>query len=103
VPIYYLANVLRLYTRVPNVVGVDKDDGSFFVAAGTGVAEHGCRRYAAPVYLFPESFEQFGPALRTAAPFTRSGAHEDLAESTHTLILLRGLDKSNAEAIREPP
>lgn len=77
--LYDLGYLLLRHVGVPDVVRVDKDDGTLPVAAGTGVAEHGRRRYTAPVHLLPESFEQLAAAPGAAAPLARGGAHEDLA------------------------
>ena len=85
--LYNLRHVLELDPRVPHVVGVDKHDWALFVAAGAGVAEYGVRPEAPPVNLIFKGFEEFTAAPGTAAPFTRSGAHEDLAEPFHVQIL----------------
>ena len=55
--LHYLRNVFRLDAGVPDVVGVDEDDGTLFVAAGAGVAEHGGWWYVPPFHLFPERLQ----------------------------------------------
>ena len=94
-----LGHVFQRDVRIPDVVGIDKDDGALLVAAGAGVAEHGGGRYAAPVHHFPESVEQLATAFGAAAPLAWCGANEDLTESPHAQILFRSRDKSN-EGIR---
>jgi hypothetical protein len=84
---HYLRHILGLDSRVPDVVRIDKHDRALFVAAGAGVAEYGIRPEAPPVHLIFKGFEEFTAAPGTAAPLTRSGAHEDLAEPFHVQIL----------------
>jgi hypothetical protein len=79
----YLRHVFEPYSRIPEIVWIDKDDGALLVAAGAGVAEYGGGRYAAPVHLFPESVEQLAATSGAAAPLAWCGAHEDLAEPPH--------------------
>ena len=93
--LHYLRHVFRLHARVPDIVWIDKDDRTFLVATGAGVAEHCGRPYATPVHLLFEGFEKFTTALGAAASFAGGGAHEDLAELTHAKILFRGQDMSN--------
>jgi len=90
-----LRHVFQRYPGIPDVVWIDKDDGAFLVAAGTGVSEHGGRRDAAPVHLLLESLEQLAATLGAAAPLAGCGAHEDLAKSSHAKILFRSRYKSN--------
>jgi hypothetical protein len=97
--LHYLRHVFRLHARIPDIVWIDKDDRTFLVATGAGIAEHGGRRYATPVHLLFEGFEKFTTALGAAASFAGSGAHEDLAKFTHIEILCLGRDKSS-EGIR---
>ena len=77
--IHYLRHVFGPNFRVPDVIGVDKDDGALLVAAGAGITEYGGRRYPAPIYLFLEGRQQLTAALRAAASFAGGGAHEDVA------------------------
>ena len=52
-----LWHVFQLDARVPDVVWIDEYYGTFLVAAGASVTEHGGRRSAPPLHLFLESFE----------------------------------------------
>ncbi len=79
VPLDDLRYVLRANVRVPDVVRVDKDDRTLVVAAAAGIAQHGGGREPAPLDLRPEHLEEFGSALRAAAPLSWRGAHEDLS------------------------
>jgi len=92
--LHYFAHVPRCYAGIPDVVRVDEDDGTFLVTAGACVTEHGGRRYAAQLHLLPELLEQFAAPLRPAAPLTRRGANEDLAQLPHAQILCRSQEKS---------
>ena len=87
VALYYSGHVIGCYAGIPDVVGVDEDDGTFLVAAGADVAENGGRCYAAQLHLFAERLEQFASPLRAAASLARSGANEDLAQLAHIQIL----------------
>jgi len=98
VSLYYLRNIHWLHAGVPDIVGVDKHDRTFLVAAGADVAEHGGRRYAVQLHLFPEYLEQFAATLRAAATLTRRGANEDLTQLAHAQILCRGQEKSRGGA-----
>src|SRR5215211_9056144 len=80
VALHYSGHVLGYYAGVPDVVRVDEDDGTFLVTAGACVTEHGGWRYTAQFHLFLEHLEQFAASLRAAAPLTRRGANEDLAQ-----------------------
>ena len=79
VPLDDLRYVLRANVRVPDVVRVNKDDRTLVVAAGASIAQHGGGQEPAPLDLLPEHLEEFGPALRAAAPLPWRGAHEDLS------------------------
>src|ERR671910_3092091 len=98
VTFHYFGHVLGCDAGIPDVVGVDEDDGTYFVAAGADVAEHGGRRYVAQLHLFPEQLEQFAAPLRTAAFLARCGANEDLAQLAHAQILCRSQEKSRRVA-----
>jgi hypothetical protein len=91
----YLRHVFEPYSRIPEVVWIDKDDGALLVATCTGVTEHCRGGNTALLHLFPEGFEKLTAAPSAAASFAGGGAHEDLAELTHAQILCRGRDKSN--------
>ncbi len=71
--------ILRSNARVPDVVRVDKNDRTLMVAAGAGIAHYDVGREPAPLDLRPEHLEEFGSALRAAAPLSGRGAHEDLS------------------------
>ena len=79
VPLDDLRHLLGSNARVPDVVRVDKDYRTFMVAAGAGIAQYGGGREPAPLDLSPEHLEEFGSALRAAAPLSWRGAHEDLS------------------------
>lgn len=87
VTFHYFGHVLRLYAGVPDVVGVDEDDGALVVAACTDVAQHRRGREPAPLDLRPERVEELVAAFGAAAPLSRGGAHEDMSEIRHDLIL----------------
>ena len=92
---HYGRHFFRLHVGVPDVVGVDKNHGTFLMAAGAGVTEHGRRSYASPLDRFPEHVEKVTATLGAAASLAWGGAHEDLTELSHALILCRGRDNSS--------
>jgi hypothetical protein len=99
VTLHYLRHVFEPYSRVPDVLRIDKDDRALLVTAGADVTEHGGWRNAPPFHLVFESIEKLATAPGTAAPFARGGAHEDLANPTHGQILCRRRDKSNEASV----
>lgn len=74
----YLRHVIEGNFRVPNVVGIDKDDRPFVMPPGASVPEHSSRRKTITFNLFPEPLKQFTAALFTAATFSGGGANKDL-------------------------
>ena len=94
VPLHYSRHILTRYARVPDIVRVDEDNGTFLVPAGADVAKYGCRWHAAQLHLIFESRKKFATPLRAAASLTRRGADEDLAELPHVQILCRNQEKS---------
>ena len=86
-PLDYLRHVLGSNAGVPDVVGVDEDDRPLVVAAGADVAQHGGWWEPAPLDLGPERLEELAAAFRAAASLPRRGAHENLSELRHGLIL----------------
>src|SRR5215210_957953 len=97
--LHYSGHVLGCYADIPDVVRVDEDDGTFLVTAGACVTDHGGRRYATQLHLFLEHLEQFAASLRAAAPLTRRGANEDLAQLPHAQILCRSQKKSRCRSL----
>ena len=95
VPIHYCWYIFTPYARVPDIVRIDEHDRPILVPTGANVSKYGCRWHASQLHLVFESRKKFAPTLRAAAPLTRRGTDEDLAELPHTQILCRNQEKSN--------
>ena len=94
VPVHYSRYIFTRYARVPDIVGIDEHDRPILVPTGANVSKYGCRWHASQLHLVFESRKKFAPTLRAAAPLTRRGTDEDLAELPHTQILCRNREKS---------
>ena len=83
VPLDYPRHVPGSDAGIPDVVGVDEDDGALVVTAGADVAQHGGGREPAPLDLGPESLDELSAAFRAAASLAWRGAHENLSQLCH--------------------
>jgi len=74
-----LGYILWSDARVPDVVGVDEDDGALVVAAAADVSKHSRGLESAALYLGPKRLEELASAFRAAPSLAWRGAHENLS------------------------